>query len=89
MRTLETGAREKCHAETQWSSPGKQKALVRAPVLRQLAFVLSYGNREARLSQHFLFVALCASLFVNFVLMVAAFQRFGGSREIEPTPAFP
>ena len=29
----------------------------------------------------FLFVALCISLFVNFVLMVAAFQRFGGVRE--------
>src|SRR5712664_2743447 len=34
----------------------------------------------------FLFVALCASLFVNFVLMVAAFQRFGGVREPEPIP---
>ena len=26
----------------------------------------------------FLFIALCASLFVNFVLMIAAFQRVGG-----------
>jgi len=36
----------------------------------------------------FLFVALCASLFVNFVLMVAAFQRFGGVREPEPIARF-
>jgi protease-4 len=36
----------------------------------------------------FLFVALCASLFVNFVLMAAVFQRYGGAREIEPLPRF-
>ena len=36
----------------------------------------------------FLFVALCSSLFVNFVLMAAAFQRFAGVREIEPLPRF-
>jgi len=36
----------------------------------------------------FLFVALCTSLFVNFVLMVAAFQRFGGVRHPEPIPRF-
>jgi protease-4 len=36
-----------------------------------------------------LFVALCASLFVNFVLMIAAFQRVGGGiREAEPIPRF-
>src|SRR5256884_4512838 len=36
----------------------------------------------------FLFVALCASLFVNVVLGVAAFQRIGGIREPEPIPRF-
>src|SRR5215467_2087817 len=36
----------------------------------------------------FLFIALCASLFVNFVLMIAAFQRVGGIREPEPLPRF-
>src|SRR6187399_759988 len=36
----------------------------------------------------FLFTALCASLFVNFVLMIAAFQRVGGIREAEPIPRF-
>src|ERR1700758_1297830 len=36
----------------------------------------------------FLFVALCASLFVNFVLTIAAFQRVGGIREPEPIPRF-
>ncbi len=36
----------------------------------------------------FLFVALCASLFVNFLLAIAAFQRLGGSREPEPIPRF-
>jgi protease IV len=36
----------------------------------------------------FLFVALCASLFVNIVLMIAAFQRVSGIREPEPIPRF-
>ena len=36
----------------------------------------------------FLFIALCASLFVNFVLMIVAFQRGGGIRESEPIPRF-
>src|SRR5215469_15577742 len=36
----------------------------------------------------FLFIALCASLFVNFVLMIVAFQRVGGIREPEPIPRF-
>src|SRR5207247_3074975 len=36
----------------------------------------------------FLFVALCASLFINFMLGVAAFQRIGGIRETEPIPRF-
>src|ERR1044071_3882293 len=36
----------------------------------------------------FLFIALCASLFVNFVLMIVAFQRVGGIREAEPIPRF-
>src|SRR5216683_2297072 len=36
----------------------------------------------------FLFIALCASLFVNFVLMIAAFKRVSGIREVEPIPRF-
>jgi protease-4 len=36
----------------------------------------------------FLFVALCVSLFVNFMLMITALQRFGGGREVEPIPRF-
>src|SRR5438874_6586793 len=36
----------------------------------------------------FLFIALCASLFVNFVLMIAAFQRVSGIKEAEPIPRF-
>jgi protease-4 len=36
----------------------------------------------------FLFVALCGSLFANVVLMIAAFQRVGGTREPEPIPRF-
>jgi len=35
-----------------------------------------------------LFIALCASLFVNFVLMIAAFKRVSGIREAEPIPRF-
>src|SRR2546423_273921 len=36
----------------------------------------------------FLFISLCASLFVNFVMMIVAFQRLGGIREAEPIPRF-
>ena len=37
----------------------------------------------------FLFVALCASLFVNFILVLATFQRVGGVvRDAEPIPRF-
>src|SRR5438067_5662651 len=46
------------------------------------------GNRKLGCLSIFLFVALCASLFVNFVLMIAAFQRLAGVREAEPIPRF-
>ena len=36
----------------------------------------------------FLFIALCASLFVNFVLMIATFKRVSGIHEAEPIPRF-
>src|SRR5947209_8720284 len=46
------------------------------------------GNRKLGCLSIFLFVALCGSLFVNFLLMIAAFQRLGGTREAEPIPRF-
>jgi protease IV len=46
------------------------------------------ANRKLGCLSIFLFVALCASLFVNFVLMAAVFQRLGGIRETEPIPRF-
>lgn len=46
------------------------------------------GNRKLGCLSIFLFVALCASLFMNFVLMMAAFQRWSGTREAEPIPRF-
>src|SRR5437773_11441873 len=46
------------------------------------------GNRKLGCLSIFLFVALCASLFVNFVLMLTAFQRLAGVREAEPVPRF-
>jgi protease-4 len=46
------------------------------------------ANRKLGCLSIFLFVALCASLFVNLVLTVAAFQRLGGIREPEPIPRF-
>ena len=57
------------------------------PVLRQFRFVMAANHRLGCLSI-FLFVALCASLFVNLVLMATAFQRFSGIREPEPIPRF-
>jgi protease IV len=64
-----------------------RKALVCAAVLRQFRPVMA-GNRRLGCLSIFLFVALCVSLFVNFVLMIAAFQRLGGIREAEPIPRF-
>ena len=46
------------------------------------------GNRKLGCLSIFLFVALCASLFMNFVLVMAAFQRWSGTREAEPLPRF-
>jgi len=60
---------------------------VRAAVLRQFRPIMA-ANRKLGCLSIFLFVALCASLFVNLVLMTAAFQRFGGIREPEPIPRF-
>src|SRR3982751_1287560 len=56
-------------------------------VLRKFRSGMASDRRLGCLSI-FLFVALCASLFVNFVLMIAAFQRVGGIREAEPIPRF-
>src|SRR5207244_2113203 len=64
-----------------------RKALVRLPVLRQFRSVMA-SNRKLGCLSIFLFVALCASLFVNIVLMATAFQRLGGIREAEPIPRF-
>jgi protease-4 len=47
------------------------------------------ANRKLGCLSIFLFVALCASLFLNLVLAAAAFRRMAGSsREEEPTPSF-
>jgi protease-4 len=46
------------------------------------------ANRKLGCLSIFLFVALCASLFVNLVLIGTALQRFGGIREPEPIPRF-
>ena len=46
------------------------------------------SNRKLGCLSIFLFVALCASLFFNLVLMAAAFQCLGGIREPEPIPRF-
>jgi protease IV len=60
---------------------------VRTAVLRKFRPSMASDRRLGCLSI-FLFVALCASLFVNLVLMIAAFQRVGGIREAEPIPRF-
>jgi protease IV len=46
------------------------------------------GNRQLGCLSIFLFVALCASLFVNLVLTVAAFQGLGGIREPDAIQRF-
>jgi protease-4 len=63
-----------------------RKALVQAAVLRHFRAVMA--DRRLGCLSIFLFVALCVSLFVNFALVAAAFQRIGGGRETEPIPRF-
>ncbi|HYJ03820.1 MAG TPA: signal peptide peptidase SppA, partial [Chthoniobacterales bacterium] len=47
------------------------------------------ANRKLGCLSIFLFVALCASLFVNLILAATSFRRLaGGSRFEEPTPSF-
>ena len=47
------------------------------------------ANRKLGCLSIFLFVALCASMFLNFVLMLTTFRRFSGeSHEEEPPPSF-
>src|SRR4029078_3834689 len=47
------------------------------------------ANRKLGCLSIFLFVALCASMFLNFILALTAFRRFSGeSREEEPPPSF-
>ena len=60
---------------------------MRVTVLRQFRSGMASDRRLGCLSI-FLFIALCASLFVNFVLMIAAFQRVSGVREAEPIARF-
>src|SRR5476649_1351786 len=67
--------------------PKLAKALVRSTVLRKLP--PSMANRKLGCLSIFLFVALCASVFMNFVLAATAFRRLsGGGREEEPAPYF-
>ena len=47
------------------------------------------ANRKLGCLSIFLFVALCASVFINLILAVGAFRRLGGGTTIEdPTPSF-
>ncbi len=62
-------------------------SLVRGSVLRKLSSVMA--NRKLGCLSIFLFVALCASVFINLILAATAFRRLSGnSREEEPTPSF-
>src|SRR5256714_345032 len=63
------------------------KALVSRPVLRQVQVVMA--DRRLGCLSIFLFVALCASVVINLVLAIAAFQRVGVVvREPEPIVRF-
>ncbi|MFL6589680.1 MAG: signal peptide peptidase SppA [Chthoniobacterales bacterium] len=47
------------------------------------------ANRKLGCLSIFLFVALCASVFINLILAVGAFRRFGGGSAVEEaTPSF-
>jgi protease-4 len=63
------------------------KALVWPAVLRQLQRKMA--DRKLGCLSIFLFVVLCGSLFVNFVLMIVAFRGFGPTMRVaEPIPRF-
>src|SRR5207247_1027375 len=64
-----------------------EKSLVCAWLLRHFSAVMA--DRKLGCLNIFLFVALCASLFVNFVLVALIFQRLGGvAGEEEPLARF-
>src|SRR5471030_1971527 len=65
-----------------------EKLLVPPGVLRQLPNRMA--DRKLGCLSIFLFLALCASLFFNFVLMVAVFRRAAGDGFVdrEPPPKF-
>src|ERR1043166_7011137 len=65
----------------------REKALVCMRLLRHFSAVMA--DRKLGCLNIFLFVALCASLFVNFVLIALIFQRLGGvAGEEEPIARF-
>jgi protease IV len=61
------------------------KSLVRLTVLRKFPPVMA-ANRKLGCLSIFLFVALCASLFANFVFAVMAISRLSGSSRQEEAP---
>ena len=61
-----------------------RKALVPTPLLRQFQAVMA--DRKIGCLTIFLFVAVCASLFVNFILAVSLFSRVGGVVHQEEAP---
>jgi len=65
----------------------REKSLVCVRLLRHFSAVMA--DRKLGCLNIFLFVALCLSVFVNFVLVVVTFQRLGGVvGEEEPIPHF-
>jgi len=78
------------HLSTAGAGTGSnvRKALVRQAVLRQFQAVMA--ERKLGCLSIFLFVALCASVFINCVLALAALRGFGGVvvREEERLPRF-
>jgi protease-4 len=61
-----------------------RKALVPSGVLRQFQAIMA--DRKLGCLNIFLFVALCGSVFINFILTVAVLSRTGGVVHQEETP---
>ena len=68
---------------------GERREFSCAPVRSPQVSPVMAANKKLGCLSIFLFVALCASVMVNFILVVMAISRLsGGSRQEEATPRF-
>src|SRR5437763_13560973 len=72
-----------------WRMEGRASGILLCACPFSASFPVMAANKKLGCLSIFLFVALCASVMVNFILVVVAISRLsGGSRQEEATPRF-